>query len=143
MKWELHIFFPSKWNGTLALAFQNVGRERVIGQCDCGYEKHSYKPKKKCEVTGSGIHSISYTSSDGESSRHSDLGFQMTRCAFRWPLRSKTPIMHFQLIVGLPAGELGWLTHFLKLPSVHSDLLPRATASLWASPHPPREEYKP
>lgn len=37
-------FFPP--SGKFALAFQNVGRERVIGQCDCGYENISINQKE-------------------------------------------------------------------------------------------------
>lgn len=33
----------------------------VIGWFDCGHEKHFYKPKKKCEVTESGVCYPDYT----------------------------------------------------------------------------------
>ena len=42
-------------HGKLALAFQNVGRVRVRGQCDCGHEKHFYEPEETCDVTESGV----------------------------------------------------------------------------------------
>lgn len=59
MKQEFSIFPPS---GKFTLAFRNVGRVRVvIGRCDCGHDKHFYKPKKKCEVTDSGVYYIDYT----------------------------------------------------------------------------------
>jgi hypothetical protein len=89
MRWsETFFFFPS--TGTFALAFQNVGRERVIGQCDYGYEKYFCKPKKKCEVRESGIYYIHYTTKRGQSTCHGDLRFQMLSCAFHcaWALKN-------------------------------------------------------
>lgn len=106
-------FFPP--SGKFALAFQNVGRERVIGQCDCGYENISINQKRSVALQRAVFITLIIQARGG--------GFPPPPPAARWSRLSDSALcfhgccatVHFQLTVRIVSAEPGGLTHsFLK-----------------------------